>query len=120
MSVFSDFKCGAMSEAEFHNACARMNREDRYYEAREAASMYYHDDDECDEDCEHCTWTECPEEEMGGMYRLNIYEDYPHGEFKYLEPYACYAHDREEAKRIALRYAQEKYKGRNVSVSNTN
>ena len=52
-----------MSEVEFHNACARMNREDRYYEAMEAASMYYHDDDECDEDCEHCTWTECPREE---------------------------------------------------------
>ena len=67
MSIYSDFKCEAMSEAEFHNACARMNREDRYYEAREAASMYYHDDDECDYDCEHCTWTECPESEVNDV-----------------------------------------------------
>ena len=54
------------------------------------------------------------------MYRVNIYEDYPGGEFKLLETYYCYARDRADAKLIALRYAQEKYKGRNVSVMNTN
>ena len=54
------------------------------------------------------------------MYRVNIYEDYLNGEFKYLETYHCYARDRADAKLIALRYAQEKYKGRKVSVMNTN
>ena len=54
------------------------------------------------------------------MYRLIIYEDFPHGEFKFLETYACYAHDRAEAKLIALRYAEEKYKGKKISVMNAN
>ena len=54
------------------------------------------------------------------MYSLNIYEDFPHGDFKLLETYYCYAHDRAEAKLIALRYAQEKYKGRKISVVNNN
>lgn len=30
MSIFSDYECGAMSDAEFHNACVRMNAEERY------------------------------------------------------------------------------------------
>ena len=63
MSIFSDHAVNALSDFEFEQECRRMNREDRYYEAMQAASMYYHDDDECDEDCEHCTWTECPREE---------------------------------------------------------
>ena len=54
------------------------------------------------------------------MYRLNIYEDLPNGDFKLLETFYCYARDRADAKLIALRYAQEKYKGRKVSVTNTN
>ena len=54
------------------------------------------------------------------MYSVNIYEDFEHGEFKLLETYYCYAHDRAEAKLIALRYAQEKYKDRKISVMNTN
>lgn len=54
------------------------------------------------------------------MYRVNIYEDFEHGDFKLLETYYCYAHNRGEAKLIALRYAQDKYKGRNVSVMSVN
>ena len=54
------------------------------------------------------------------MYRLNIYEDFPNGDFKLLETFFCYAKDRADAKLIALRYAQEKYKGRKISVMNTN
>ena len=30
MSIFSDYKCGAMSDREFHNACVHMNAEDRW------------------------------------------------------------------------------------------
>lgn len=29
MSIFSDYECGAMSESEFRQECARMNRIDR-------------------------------------------------------------------------------------------
>lgn len=29
MSIFSDYECGAMSESEFKQECARMNREER-------------------------------------------------------------------------------------------
>ena len=29
MSIFSDHKCGAMSDREFKEVCNRMNREDR-------------------------------------------------------------------------------------------
>lgn len=54
------------------------------------------------------------------MYSINIYEDFPHGEFKLLETYYCYAHNRAEAKLIALRYAEEKYPDRKISVMNTN
>lgn len=35
MSIYSDYKAGAMSEEEFKNACARADRIERYYEARE-------------------------------------------------------------------------------------
>ena len=45
MSIFSDHAVGAMSDFEFEQECRRMNREDRYYEAMEAASMYYTKDD---------------------------------------------------------------------------
>ena len=54
------------------------------------------------------------------MYSLNIYEDFPNGDFKLLETFYCYARDRADAKLIALRYAQEKYKDRKVSVTNNN
>lgn len=30
MSIFSDYKVGALTEDEFRNECARMNREDRW------------------------------------------------------------------------------------------
>lgn len=54
------------------------------------------------------------------MYSLNIYEDFPNGDYKLLETFYCYARDRADAKLIALRYAQEKYKGKKVSVTNIN
>ena len=54
------------------------------------------------------------------MYSVNIYEDFEHGDFKLLETYYAYARDRAEAKLIALRYAEEKYKDRKISVMNTN
>lgn len=33
MSIYSDYKVGALTEEEFKNACARANRIERYYEA---------------------------------------------------------------------------------------
>lgn len=30
MSIFSDYKVGALSEVEFHNACVEMNARDRW------------------------------------------------------------------------------------------
>ena len=38
MSIYSDYECGAMTEREFRNACARENNEDRY--EREYGSYY--------------------------------------------------------------------------------
>ena len=54
------------------------------------------------------------------MYRLNIYENYPDGSFRFLESITTFAKDREDAKRIALEYAREKYPGKNVDVMNVN
>ena len=54
------------------------------------------------------------------MHRVNIYQDFPHGEFKYLETRAVWAEDREDAKRIVLEYAKRKYEGMNVRVMNVN
>lgn len=45
MSIFSDYKCGALSEVDFHNACVEMNRLDRW--EREHIYDYY--DDESDD-----------------------------------------------------------------------
>ena len=30
MSIFSDYKVGALSDVEFHNACVEMNAQDRW------------------------------------------------------------------------------------------
>ena len=46
MSIFSDYKVGALSEWEFEQEAARMNREDRY----EREHLY--DDLEIDDDCD--------------------------------------------------------------------
>ena len=32
MSMYSDYECGAMSDQEFRQACARENRKEREYE----------------------------------------------------------------------------------------
>lgn len=42
MSIFSDYKAGALTDEEFHNECVKMNTQDRY----EQEHMY--DDDEED------------------------------------------------------------------------
>ena len=54
------------------------------------------------------------------MYRLEIYEDFPSGGFKWLDVYYCYAVDRADAKLKALRWAQEKYPDKKISVMNAN
>jgi len=46
MSIFSDYKHGAMSDEEFDMACVQMNNEERYYEEH----MYdEEEEDETDE-----------------------------------------------------------------------
>ena len=50
MSIYSDFKCGAISDEELRNMGVIMNRQDRYWEAKELEQMYYNDDEEEDED----------------------------------------------------------------------
>ena len=32
MSVYSDYKCGALSYEDYRRECARINREEAYYE----------------------------------------------------------------------------------------
>lgn len=54
------------------------------------------------------------------MYGVNIYQNYPKGEFRLLETMYVYAKSREDAKKIVLEYAQEKYGGMNISVMNVN
>ena len=54
------------------------------------------------------------------MYCLNIYQNFPYGDFKFLETKYFQADSREEAKRIVFEYAKEKYKDRDVSVLNVN
>lgn len=58
--------------------------------------------------------------EQVDMYSINIYEDFEDGSFKLLETYYAYAIDRKDAKLKALRYAEEKYPDRKISVMNTN
>lgn len=47
ISIFSDYKCGAMSDDEFRSACAEMNRQDRWEREHE-----FDDDEEEDDDQE--------------------------------------------------------------------
>lgn len=42
MSIFSDYKVGALSEVEFHNACVEMNVQDRY--EREQEQFFFEPD----------------------------------------------------------------------------
>jgi len=48
MSIYSDYKCGAMSYDEYKSACAQENRMEKYYEDH----MYdeYYEDEECEEE----------------------------------------------------------------------
>lgn len=62
----------------------------------------------------------CMGKEQVDMYSINIYEDFEDGSFKLLETYYAYAIDRKDAKLKALRYAEEKYPDRKISVMNTN
>ena len=57
---------------------------------------------------------------MGGAYGVNIYQDFPHGEFKFLDRKWVYAENREEAKKKVLEIAKEQYKDMDISVTNAN
>lgn len=57
---------------------------------------------------------------MGGMYRFNVYQDFPHGEFKLLETTGEYAENRKDAEKAVLEYAKKKYKDITVSVMSVN
>lgn len=47
MSIFSDYECGAMTDVEYRNACARMNAKERWEEEH-----YWDTDDDDDDRCE--------------------------------------------------------------------
>ena len=49
MSIFSDYRVGALSEVEFHNACVEMNARDRWEREHEFDDM---DDDESEDEDE--------------------------------------------------------------------
>jgi hypothetical protein len=44
MSIFSDYKCGALTDEEFRSACARMDREETWY------AEHQYEEDECEEE----------------------------------------------------------------------
>ena len=52
MSIFSDYKCGALSEVEFHNACVEMNARDRWEREHEFDDMWSMDEDESEDEDE--------------------------------------------------------------------
>ena len=45
MSVFSDYRVGALSEVEFHNACVEMNARDRWEREHEYDYLYDEEED---------------------------------------------------------------------------
>ena len=49
MSIYSDHKCGALSDEEFKRLAAIEDRRERYYEEREAEREYWNDDDEVED-----------------------------------------------------------------------
>lgn len=50
MSIYSDYKVGALTDEEFKRLAAIEDRRERYYEERETEREYWNDDDEVDED----------------------------------------------------------------------
>ena len=51
MSIFSDYRVGALSEVEFHNACVEMNAQDRWEREHEYDDLELDlDDEEGEED----------------------------------------------------------------------
>ena len=54
MSIFSDYKVGALSDVEFHNACVEMNARDRWERDQEDLQIDdgYDDYEEGDEEDE--------------------------------------------------------------------
>ena len=53
MSIFSDYKVGALSDVEFHNACVEMNARDRWErEYLDDFERFYEEEAENDDDGE--------------------------------------------------------------------
>ena len=46
MSIFSDYKCGALSEEEFEQECIAMNNRDRAEERELMMELYEEDEEE--------------------------------------------------------------------------
>lgn len=49
MSIFSDYAHGYLSEEEFRSACARMDREEAWYEEHQYEEDEYEEDDDGDD-----------------------------------------------------------------------
>lgn len=45
MSIYSDYKCGALSDEEFKALCIHENEKERYYDLLIEKQEYYNDDD---------------------------------------------------------------------------
>lgn len=52
MSIFSDYKCGALSESDFRYECNKMNREARHEEEEYWLGAFASDEEEGEEDDE--------------------------------------------------------------------
>lgn len=75
MSIFSDYKCGALSDEEFRSACAEMNRQDRWEREHE-----FEDDEE---------------EEQKGMCLTCKHWKEVHLRKRYIASHPQYWHDRD-------------------------
>ena len=54
MSIYSDHKCGALSDEEFRQLAAIEDRRERYYEMQDIERELWHDDDEVDDEYDEC------------------------------------------------------------------
>ena len=59
MSMYSDYKVGALSDVEFHNLCVEENMRERYYEERLNDRLYCQNDFNQDECIECASYEDC-------------------------------------------------------------
>ena len=50
MSVYSDYECGALSYEDYRRECARINREEWYYQEHDDDCVDEYDDEDGDDE----------------------------------------------------------------------